>query len=217
MRKYDTVIFDMDGTVLNTLEDLCDSANHALALQGYPERTPEEIRRFVGAGAKRLMELCVPGGQQNSRYEECLQAFRNHYRTHMYNKTKPYPGIPELLQTLQAAGFHMAIVSNKPDPAVRELARHYFSGTIPLAVGEREHIRKKPAPDSVLAVLEELGSSPDRAVLVGDSGIDIQTAKNAGLVSVGVTWGFRDRSELEAEGADHIIDRPDALICILQD
>lgn len=215
MANYDTVVFDMDGTTLNTLEDLADSVNFTLHQCGYPARSLADIRRFVGNGVARLMALSIPGGPDNPQYERCLRNFKAHYERNMENKTAPYPGIPGLLKELCAKNYRLAIVSNKPDEAVKQLARKYFGQYIRVAVGETAQVCRKPAPDSVHQALAVLGSSPARAVYVGDSEVDVQTARNAGMVCVGVTWGFRDRAVLKAEGADFIIDRPDELMDIL--
>lgn len=215
MKKYDTVIFDLDGTLLDTLEDLADSVNYALARYGYPGRDIDEIKNFVGNGVARLMELAIPGGTENPQYKMCLADFRSHYSGNMRHKTKAYKGIMELLRQLSGEGCKMAIVSNKYDKAVKGLCQAYFKEYIKVAIGESKNISKKPAPDSVLKALEELGSSADKAVFVGDSEVDVKTAKNAGVICIGVTWGFRGRDVLEREGANYIIDKPDELLEII--
>lgn len=215
MKKYDTVIFDLDGTLLNTLEDLTDSVNYALKLHGYPKRTIEEIRSFVGNGVARLMELSIPDGRNNPLFEKCLEDFRSHYSGNMRNKTDAYKGIRELLVQLSEKNYKMAIVSNKFDKAVKGLNQVYFGQYIKVAIGESENVSKKPAPDTVFKALEELGSTADKAVYVGDSEVDVKTAKNSGTVCVGVTWGFRGRKLLEEKGADYIIDKPIELLEII--
>lgn len=215
MKKYDTVIFDLDGTLLNTLEDLMDSVNFALALYGFPSRKLDEIRHFVGNGVARLMELSIPDGINNPKYEKCLSDFRSHYSKNMQNKTNAYKGIMELLEKLSKENYKIAIVSNKFDKAVKELNRVYFGKYIKVAIGESENISKKPAPDTVFKALKELGSSANKAVYVGDSEVDVKTAKNSGLICIGVTWGFRDRKLLEQKGADYIIDKPQELLKII--
>lgn len=215
MKKYDTVIFDLDGTLLNTLEDLTDSVNYALKLHGYPKRTIEEIRSFVGNGVARLMEFSIPDGRNNPLFEKCLEDFRSHYSGNMLNKTDAYKGIRELLAQLSEKNYKMAIVSNKFDKAVKGLNQVYFGQYIKVAIGESENVSKKPAPDTVFKALEELGSTADKAVYVGDSEVDVKTAKNSGTVCVGVTWGFRDRKLLEDKGADYIIDKPIELLEII--
>lgn len=215
MKKYDTVIFDLDGTLLNTLEDLTDSVNYALKLHGYPKRTIEEIRSFVGNGVARLMEFSIPDGRNNPLFEKCLEDFRSHYSKNMQNKTDAYKGIRELLVQLSEKNYKMAIVSNKFDKAVKGLNQVYFGQYIKVAIGESENVSKKPAPDTVFKALEELGSTADKAVYVGDSEVDVKTAKNSGTVCVGVTWGFRGRKLLEEKGADYIIDKPIELLEII--
>jgi len=213
--KYDTVVFDLDGTLLDTLDDLTDSVNYALEKYGFPKRPREDIRRFVGNGVGRLVAQCLPDGADTPEFEACLADMKAHYQENMRNKTGPYPGIPELLEALKRKGVRMAIVSNKPDPAVKGLCPQYFGAYTNVAIGETESVRRKPAPDSVHKALEELGSDAARAVYVGDSEVDVKTARNAGLYCVGVTWGFRDRSVLEEEGADRIIDKPEELLDII--
>lgn len=215
MKKYDTVIFDLDGTLLNTLEDLTDSVNYALALHGFPCRKIEEVRRFLGNGAANLMRLSICDGLDNPNFEKCLADFRSHYSGNLQNKTAAYEGIIGLLKQLSEEGYKLAIVSNKFDKAVKGLNQAYFREYIKVAIGESENVSRKPAPDTVLKALEELGSAADKAVYVGDSEVDAQTARNSGIMFVGVTWGFRDREVLEQEGADYIIDRPEELLKII--
>lgn len=215
MRKYDTVIFDLDGTLLDTLEDLTDSVNFALARYSFPRREISEVRSFVGNGVGRLMELSVPGGLNNPRLKTCLADFRDHYSSNMQNKTAPYPGIMELLQHLSKEQYKLAIVSNKFDQAVKGLNRFYFGEYVKVAIGESQNISKKPAPDTVLRALQELDSAAEKAVYVGDSEVDVKTARNSGIKFVGVTWGFRDKKILEQNGADYIIDTPLELLSII--
>lgn len=210
--KYNTVIFDLDGTLLNTLEDLTDSVNYALGMSGYPVRTLDEIRRFVGNGVKVLMHLSVPKGTPEEDTLKCLEIYRRHYSANMQNKTQPYDGINNLLEALKDKGIKLAIVSNKYDSAVKALCRDYYREYIQVAIGESQGVAKKPAPNSVFKALEQLGSSGEEAIYVGDSDVDVHTAHNAGLKCVGVTWGFRNREILSAEGADFIIDKPEELL-----
>lgn len=210
--KYNTVIFDMDGTLLDTLEDLTDSVNYALNKFGYPLRTLNEIRSFVGNGVKVLMNLSVPNGTSAEDTAKCLEIYRKNYSENMQNKTRPYEGINDLLKNLKEKGIKLAIVSNKYDSAVKALCKDYYHEFIQVAIGESQGVAKKPAPDSVYAALEQLGSSKEEAIYVGDSDVDVHTAHNAGLKCVGVTWGFRNRDILNAEGADFIIDKPEELL-----
>ena len=216
MKKYDTVIFDLDGTLLNTLEDLADSVNYTLTKYGFPCRKLTEIRNFVGNGVARLMELSIPNGINNPQFEKCVAELQQHYSGNMQNKTKPYEGIMELLKELSKENYKLAIVSNKFDTAVKELNRFYFGEYITVAIGESKNISRKPAPDTVFKALEELGTAADRAIYVGDSEVDVLTARNSGIVCIGVTWGLRDRNLLEQKGADYIIDKPEKLLEIIQ-
>ena len=211
----DTVIFDLDGTLLNTLEDLKDSTNYALNQYGYPARTIDEVREFVGNGVRKLIERAIPQGNDNPDCEDCLNVFKKHYAQNMYNKTGPYEGIIEMLRQLKENGIKIAVVSNKFDLAVKELCKKYFGELIEIAIGESENVRKKPAPDSVLKAIKELNSEIKNCIYSGDSDVDVQTAQNTGIECIGVTWGFRDRSLLEKEGAQYIIDTPDEFIKII--
>jgi len=206
--KYTTVIFDLDGTLLNTLEDLMDAVNYALEQFGYPQRTLEEIRTFVGNGVRKLMERSLPDGAQNVYFEEALAAFRAYYTEHCEDKTQAYDGVIELMERLKAEGCRLAIVSNKLDRAVKALNQSYFKGMVQAALGDQEGIRRKPAPDMVENALAELNSSKSEAVYVGDSDVDIQTAANSGLPCISVSWGFRDAQFLRECGAAVIADTP---------
>lgn len=214
----DTVIFDLDGTLLNTLEDLTDSVNHALRLSGYPERTIEEVRNFVGNGAVKLIERVVPGGKDDPLYEETLRAYKEYYALHCKEKTRPYDGIVDMLDSLYKEGYKLAIVSNKFDAAVKELCALYFGDRILAAIGESEKVRKKPAPDTVYQALKELSAEAGSAVYVGDSDVDIQTAANVPMPCISVTWGFRDRQRLLEAGADasRMITHPEELLPLLR-
>ncbi|MHC1721555.1 MAG: HAD family hydrolase [Clostridiaceae bacterium] len=215
MKKFDTVIFDLDGTLLNTLDDLTDSVNYALSHNGIPCRKKEEIRKFLGNGAAILMERSIPEGSKDPKYGKCLSDFRGHYICNMQKKTGPFDGIMELLEKLSKENFKLAIVSNKFDKAVKGLNKTYFTKYITIAIGESEHIAKKPAPDTVLKAIAELGSTADKTIYIGDSEVDIETARNSGTKCVCVTWGFRDREFLEHRSPDYIIDNPMELIDIL--
>lgn len=203
----DTIVFDLDGTLLNTLDDLMDSVNFALSTFGYPSRTYDEVRQFVGNGVRKLVERALPDGHKDMT-DAVLVTFSAHYDKNKNNKTAPYAGIVDMLHTVKAAGFKTAIVSNKYERAVIELAETEFAGCIDVAVGERAGVNPKPAPDGVFEALRVLGTDPKDAVYVGDSDVDVATAKNAGLAMIGVTWGFRDRALLEEKGADRIVDDP---------
>lgn len=210
--RYHTVVFDLDGTLLNTLDDLADSTNAALRDCGYPQRTREEVRRFVGNGVRLLVERAVPAGTGEEEIERCLILFQEYYEKLMHCKTKPYAGIPPLLEELRANGVICAVVSNKYDDAVKRLADAHFGSLMGVAIGERRGVRRKPAPDSVLEALRALGADAKTALYAGDSDVDVQTAHNAGLPCAGVAWGFRSRGALEAAGADFIVDTPAQLL-----
>lgn len=205
-----TVIFDLDGTLLNTLDDLADSTNYALSKFGYPTRTIEEVRQFVGNGVAKLIERAIPDGKNNPNFEKCLSIFKENYAQNMYNKTAPYNGIIEMLSNLKSKGIKIAVVSNKFDLAVKELCKKYFEGFINFAAGENEAqgIKKKPAPDTVISVLNEFNFAPEDAVYVGDSDVDIMTAKNSKMPCISVTWGFRDEKFLLENGATILINAP---------
>ena len=209
MHKYKTYIFDLDGTLLSTLADLAASTNYALRTHHMPERSIDEVRRFVGNGVKKLMERAIPDGLNNPLFEDTFATFRQHYMQHNLDTTQPYPGIMQLLVQLKAEGKNIAVVSNKFYAATRELCRHFFGDLVPVAIGEREDIRKKPAPDTVIEALRELGVDKEGAVYIGDSDVDIMTAKNSGMPCVSVLWGFRDKEFLLEHGATTLISQPE--------
>ena len=209
--RYQTAIFDMDGTILETLEDMCASVNVTMDHVGYPRRTMDEVRRFVGNGAAKLIERCMPAGAEDPRYPAALEFHRAYYDAHAQIKTGPYPGIPELLNQLSREGVRLAVVSNKPDEAVRALTERYFPGVFPVAIGNRDGWATKPAPDSVYEAMCLLGARRESTVYVGDSDVDVDTARNARLDSVIVTWGFRDENFLRAHGAQHLAHNADEL------
>lgn len=209
--RYQTAIFDMDGTILETLEDMCASVNVTMDHVGYPRRTMDEVRRFVGNGAAKLIERCMPAGAEDPRYPAALEFYRAYYDAHAQIKTGPYPGIPELLNQLSREGVRLAVVSNKPDEAVRALTERYFPGVFPVAIGNRDGWATKPAPDSVYEAMRLLGTRRESTVYVGDSDVDVDTARNAGLDSIIVTWGFRDEDFLRAHGAQHLAHNADEL------
>lgn len=215
MKKYEAVIFDLDGTLLNTLDDLAGSVNAVLKTHGFPEVTLKDVRSFVGNGVAKLIELAIPGGLNNPLFGKCLEEFKVHYSEHMEILTAPYPGIPELLKELSEKQFKIAVVSNKFDKAVKNLCKVYFSDDIYVAIGESKEVKKKPEPDTVFKALKEMGIQRDRALYVGDSEVDILTAKNAGIPCVSVSWGFRDKDFLTSQGAEYIIDSPYELLPIL--
>ncbi len=209
--KYKLAIFDLDGTILDTLADLTDSTNYALRENGFAEHTIEQVRYFVGNGIRKLMERALPKGTDAAIIDRVHETFTAHYKAHCADKTKPYPGITKLLCALRDAGVKTAVVSNKADYGVQTLCQDYFPDLFDFAVGEREGIRRKPCPDSVNEVLEKLKVMRADAIYIGDSDVDIETAKNAGLPCISVTWGFRDRAFLLGHGAVKFVDSPGEL------
>ena len=211
--KKTTYIFDLDGTLLDTLQDLAAAVNFALRKNGMEEHSIDDIRRFVGNGVRKLIERAVPDGSKNPRIDEVFADFRSYYMQHSLDTTKPYDGITEILQELKMRGCKMAVVSNKMMAATQELVAHFFP-EIEVAIGENEveGIRKKPAPDMVFEALNRLGAEAESAVYIGDSDVDIQTAKNAGVPCISVLWGFRNRKFLLEHGAQHFIEKPSEII-----
>lgn len=198
---YTSVLFDLDGTLLDTLGDLTAAMNRTLTRHGLPERTRQQMRAALGNGARQLMELSVPAGTDGALFETLLAEYNADYAAHCRIETAPYPGVDALLQQLHAQGRKLAIVSNKPDEAVRALRTEFFADTVPIAVGEKQGIRRKPAPDTLLTAMVQLGAERTSTVHVGDSEVDIATARAAGLPCISVLWGFRDRDVLEQAGA----------------
>lgn len=207
--KYTTAVFDLDGTLLNTLDDLMDAVNYALHQLSYPTRTRNEICRFVGNGVGKLIERSLPDGTANPHYQEALTLFRQYYSHHCEDKTCVYPGVLELLSQLNAAGCKTAIVSNKLNRAVTRLNQTFFRSIVRVAIGEQPGLQRKPAPDMVVHALELLHSTKAESVYIGDSDVDIQTAANAGLACISVTWGFRDADFLKKHHASVLAHTPD--------
>lgn len=206
--KHKLAIFDLDGTILNTLDDLADSLNFALTCEGFPARTLDEVRRFVGNGILKLVERALPEGSDQAALVRVFETFKVHYKDHCAIKTAPYKGIPSLLAELKCRSIKLAVVSNKADFAVQTLCADYFGGIFDYAVGEREGIRRKPAPDAVNEVLAHFGIAPTDAVYIGDSEVDVETARNASLSLIAVDWGFRDKACLRESGAECIVSDP---------
>ena len=211
MKEYNTYIFDLDGTLLNTLDDLAASTNYALRCYGFPERTTEEVRLFVGNGVRKLMERAIPKETDPKIFEEVFSTFQQHYLEHSLDTTKPYPGVLEMLDGLKQRGKHLAVVSNKFYAATKELCAHFFN-QIEVAIGERSNIQKKPAPDTVIEALRQLGVSSENAVYIGDSDVDVMTAKNCGIPCISVLWGFRNKEFLLQHGATTFIQTPSELL-----
>ena len=216
--RINTVIFDMDGTVLYTLDDLKTATNVILRQYGYPERSLDEVRQFVGNGIRKTIERAVPAdvAENQDLIDLMFTDFQKYYDVHCLDETRPYDGILELMDALKAKGYKMAIVSNKVDTAVKELNQHFFGDRVPVAIGEKPGVKKKPAPDTVFAALEELGSTKEESVYIGDSDVDFNTALNSDMPCISVLWGFRDRDFLERMGASTFAQKPEDILGLLQ-
>lgn len=208
--RYKAVICDLDGTLLNTLEDLMDSVNYGLEIYGRQKINLEQTRRFVGNGVAKLVERAASEADSKEQ-AEILEKFRYYYDKHSKDKTKPYEGILDMLRRLKQEGLKLAIVSNKINSAVGPLAEEYFPNLIDVAIGETEDVPKKPAPDMIYKALKELGVEKKDAVFIGDSDVDVETGLNSGIDMITVLWGFRDREELEEAGATVFIEKPEEL------
>lgn len=215
-KMYKAIIFDLDGTLLNTLDDLAASVNFALMECGYPQRTTEEVRRFIGNGVIKLMTRATPDDISKDEFETCFQAFRSHYLEHMTDTTRPYDGITELLEKLEEKGIKTAVVSNKLHSGVVGLCDDFFGGRLTCAFGVEKEEERKPSPLNVFKAFKELNVEAEEAIYVGDSEVDVQTAINSGLDCIGVTWGFRDRDELLESGARFIVDKPEEILMIVK-
>lgn len=213
--KIDTVIFDLDGTLLNTLTDLTNSVNYAMEQYHFPTHSEDAVRRMVGNGIYVLFEQAIPDGRNFPEYDACVKTFQEHYEAHKKDFTRPFPGILELLKQLSQDGYKLAIVSNKFDQAVKELCKDFFTPYITTAIGESQSIVRKPAPDTVFEAMKELGSTPDTCIYVGDSDVDIATAKNSGIPCISVTWGFRDQDFLIQHGGTHFAHHADDIPTLL--
>ena len=212
-----TVIFDLDGTILNTLDDLTDAVNFAMRSQGFPEHSAETVKNFVGNGIRKLIERSVPQDCSNEILEECHNSFCEYYKVHLNDKTSAYDGIMELLQDLQNLGFKTAVVTNKADFVAKVLCEKIFGDLITVTVGSNDSIKHKPYPDGTLKALEILGARAENAFFVGDSDVDVRTAQNARIDFIGVLWGFRDKAVLEGAGATVFAKNPQELKALLTD
>ena len=215
MNRHTTLLFDLDGTLLDTLGDLTASVNFSLQQHAFPTISAQDTRRFLGDGYAKLIERAIPEGASNPHFSRCLEEFAEHYNRNMMCHTKPYPGILDLLAELKRKEYQMAVVSNKNNVAVKTLVEHYFGKYIQTAIGASAEIAHKPDPSSVHKALEELDANPNTTLYVGDSDVDILTARNAGLPCVCVSWGFCDKEFLKKNGASTIIDRPMDLLAVL--
>ena len=213
--KYSCILFDLDGTLLDTIDDLADAVNYAMKKYDLPVWSVDDVRSFVGNGLENLMTRCIPSGYDDPRFFGIYHDFKAYYLDHSCIRTKPYAGIMELLGKLQSENRKMAVISNKNDKAVKELNGIFFSGIIDVAIGEQENVRKKPHPDSVFHAIQQLGCKPEDCVYIGDSEVDIVTAKNASLPCITVTWGFRPKAMLIENGAEITADTPEELYNLL--
>ncbi|NLY71910.1 MAG: HAD family hydrolase [Clostridiales bacterium] len=213
--KFDTVIFDLDGTLVDSLGDLVQSVNIVLRSRDYPLRTVEEVKRFIGDGYRLLMKRSLPAGTEDEEIDRCTRLFEENYFKDMIGNTKPYDGIIEILKELKKREIKIGVVSNKKDDATKEICRYFFAPYIDIAVGDNPKRNKKPAPDNVYEVMSKLKSSKDKTIYVGDSDIDVKTAKNAGLYCVAVSWGYRPKEVLIKENPDLIIDKPSEILSLL--
>ena len=210
------IVFDLDGTLTDTLQDLANSTNYSLLQMGWKERSLDEIRRFVGNGVRRLMERAVPANVTNEEFERCFALFQQHYLVHCQDTTGLYPGVEKMLQDVRQRGYRTAIVSNKLQAGVDELYDAFFRDVVDVAIGERGGISRKPAPDMVQLALRELGATLTDTVYVGESEVDVETARNSGLPCISVLWGFRDKAQLAEAGATVFIEHPSQLLCTIE-
>ncbi len=208
---YKLAIFDLDGTLLDTLDDLADAVNHALAAYDFPARTKEEVCSFIGNGARHLIRCAVGENVDEATMLAVFEEYSEYYKTHGDIKTRPYDGIIDMLDRLKKSGVKLAMLSNKPDSAVQILNKRYFGDVFDFAAGERAGIPRKPAPDAINAILEDFMLSADESVYIGDSDVDVDAARNASMTCISVCWGFRDADFLSAHGATHIISKADEL------
>ena len=212
---YQTAVFDLDGTLLDTLEDLYRATNTALEDHSLPRRSRDEVRMFVGNGVEMLIRRAVPAGTDEETTLAVLADFKTTYAAICEDHTRPYDGIPDMLRALREKGIRVAVVSNKFDAAVKQLCEKYFGDLVEVAIGERAGVRKKPAPDTVYEALKELGVTAEGAVYIGDSDVDIETARNCGMPCISVTWGLRDKDFLLQNGAEILVDTPERLLGVI--
>ncbi len=216
IKMYKAIIFDLDGTLLNTLDDLAASVNFALKQCNYPKRTTEEVRRFIGNGVIKLIARAAPDKISEDEFKKCFEIFRSHYLKHMTDTTRPYDGIIELLEKLEKKGIKTAVVSNKLHSGVVGLCDDFFQGKLSCAFGVENESERKPSPANVFKAINALRVNKDEVIFVGDSEVDVQTAKNSGLPCIGVTWGFRDCGQLVKSGAKYIVNKPEEILAIVK-
>ena len=209
------VIFDLDGTLLDTLDDLCNSVNYSLRTNNFPERSLAEVRTFVGNGIRLLIERSVPEGTSKELIDKTFECFKTYYAVHCNDKTKTYPGVMDMLKEIKKNGYKIAVLSNKAQYAVTKLCDIYFNNLLDDAVGARENVAKKPSPDALYICAENNNINLNNVIYVGDSDVDVATANNAGVRGIAVTWGFRSRELLIKCGAENLADNTDELLQIL--
>lgn len=214
--KISTIIFDCDGTLLNTFEDLRNALNYALQAHGYPLHDDDYVRLRIGNGVSNLVKWNMPAQASTEAHAACLKTFEAYYENHMHDFTKPYPGIEDMLQTLINSGYNIAIVSNKYQEGVSRLNQDYFYNIFKVAIGTRPEVMRKPAPDMVMEAMSALGVTAEESIYVGDTEVDIETAKNANIPCIGVTWGFRDQATLEKLQASYLAHKALDIVSILK-
>lgn len=214
--KYTTIVFDCDGTLLDTLTDLRNAVNYVLRAHDLPERSVPEVKAALGNGVAHLMRQSLPDSISEAEFNTCLDEFKAYYGEHLQDYTAPYPGMLDVLDTLRAKGYKLAIVSNKIQEGITPLNKEYFGDRLPVAIGERPGLQRKPAPDMVLQALKELDSTQDESIYIGDSEVDVATAKNSGLLCIGVTWGFRDEQLHKDLGVTHIARKAEDIVTIIE-
>ena len=213
--KYTTIVFDCDGTLLDTATDLANAVNHVLRTHNFPEKSLAEVKAALGNAVTYLMRQCLPGSVADDELAPYIEEFKAYYGEHLKDTTAPYPGILDMLDALREKGYKLAIVSNKIQEGVTPLNKEYFGDRLPVAIGERPGLQRKPAPDMVLQALKELDSTPEESIYVGDSEVDVATAKNSGLLCIGVTWGFREESLHQELGVTHIARKTEDILSIV--
>ena len=214
--KYTTIVFDCDGTLLDTLTDLRNAVNYVLRAHDLPERSVPEVKAALGNGIAHLMRQSLPDSISEAEFNTYLDEFKAYYGEHLQDYTAPYPGMLDVLDTLRAKGYKLAIVSNKIQEGITPLNKEYFGDRLPVAIGERPGLQRKPAPDMVLQALKELGSTQDESIYIGDSEVDVATAKNSGLLCIGVTWGFRDEQLHKDLGVKYIARKAEDIVTIIE-
>jgi len=214
--KYTTIVFDCDGTLLDTLTDLRNAVNYVLCTHDLPERSVPEVKAALGNGVAHLMRQSLPDSISEAEFNTYLDEFKAYYGEHLQDYTAPYPGMLDVLDTLRAKGYKLAIVSNKIQEGITPLNKEYFGDRLPVAIGERPGLQRKPAPDMVLQALKELGSTQDESIYIGDSEVDVATAKNSGLLCIGVTWGFRDEQLHKDLGVKYIARKAENIVTIIE-